>query len=405
MLTDTLLLALRELRRNLLRALLTTLGIVIGVFAVITIVTLGNGVTASLSNIIAQLGRNIVVLAPGVPTGSVINIGPNRPPRPFTEADVAALRREIGHLRGVSPEAQKSAVAVAGNRNHSMPVTGTDNGYLIVHDAALSLGRAFNDAEIRSGRAACILGETVRQDLFGAGDPVGLRIRVSDVPCEVIGVLAPKGQSTFGVDQDNLMLMPLRTVERRLAGNTNIGAIWLSADTAEDIPRVIDGLHQLMRERRRIGRDMPDDFTANDLATITDTINRVTGLMTLFVAAIAAVSLLVGGIGIMNIMLVSVTERTREIGIRLAIGARERDVLFQFLVEAVMMSAMGGAIGILLGLGVSAVGALAAGLPYMPSLLAVAGAFLFSAAIGIGFGYFPARRAARLDPIEALRHE
>jgi putative ABC transport system permease protein len=402
---DTFLLAIRELRRNLLRALLTTLGVVIGVASVIAMVTLGNGATASMSDTIAQLGRNVIFLTPGAPPRAGINIQTGGQARQFGEADVAALRREIGHLRGVSPQAQRSVVVVAGNRNHTTPVTGTDNDYLIVHENGIALGRGFNDAEVRAGRAVCILGETVRQALFGAGDPVGAHIRAGNVPCEVIGVLASKGQSTFGQDQDDLMLMPLRAEQRRLAGNNAIGSIWLAADTAEDIPRVIDDIRQLMRERRRITRGADDDFTVNDLGTITQTIRQVTGVMTLFLAAIAAVSLLVGGIGIMNIMLVSVTERTREIGIRLAIGARERDVLMQFLVEATMMSVMGGVVGILLGLGLSGAGALALGLPFLPSPVAVFGAFVFSACIGIGFGYFPARRAARLDPIEALRHE
>jgi len=228
---------------------------------------------------------------------------------------------------------------------------------------------------------------------------------VRDVPCEVIGVLSSKGQSTFGQDQDDLVVMPLRVVQRRLAGNTNVGSVWIAAERAEDVQKIKKDVTDLMRERRHLAPGTPDDFQASDMAQITQIMQTTTGIMTLFLSAVAAVSLLVGGIGIMNIMLVSVTERTREIGIRLAIGARERDVLTQFLVEAVMMSALGGLVGIVLGLGASAIGTHFLNIPFAPSPGIVALAFAFSACIGVAFGYFPARRAARLDPIEALRHE
>ena len=403
MIYDTLLLAVRELRRNLMRALLTTLGIVIGVASVIAMVTLGNGATASISNSIGALGSNVITMAPG----AAQRFGPPQSgqAKAFDQGDVDAMRRDIAHLRAISPQAQRSAVIVAANHNHTAQVTGTDSGYFIAHDTDVVLGRIFNDAEVRSGRAVCILGETVRQSLFGAQNPVGEKIRVGKVPCDVIGVLLSKGQSTFGQDQDDIVLMPLKAEQRRLAGNTNITNIWLAADTAENIPRIINDTKLLMRERRKIAAGMDDDFTVADVASISQVIQQTTGTLTLFLAAIAAVSLLVGGIGIMNIMLVSVTERTREIGIRLAIGAQEKDVLLQFLVEAVMMSSLGGIVGILLGLGLSGVGTIALDLPFVPSISMVFVAFIFSACIGVGFGYFPARRAARLDPIEALRHE
>ncbi len=401
MIWEAILLAVRELRRNLMRALLTTLGIVIGVSSVIAMVTLGNGATASISDQIASLGRNALMLTPNAPQGS----GPVAPARPFNEADVNVIRRDIAHLRGVSPEAGASVTVVAANRNHNTQVTGGDEGYFVVHDTVLTMGRPFNDVEVRAGRAVCILGESVRKDLFGTGDPIGQQIRVKNVPCQVIGLLLAKGTNTFGQDQDNVMLMPLKAVQRRLNGNADISSIWLAVDTAENVSRVTKDTQQLMRERRRVAEGERDNFQVNDLAQITQTIAQVTGVMTLFLAAVAGVSLLVGGIGIMNIMLVSVTERTREIGIRLAIGARERDVLTQFLVEATMMSVLGGIIGILLGLGISLAGATALSFRFIPSPLTVVIAFFFSAAIGIGFGFFPARKAARLDPIEALRHE
>jgi putative ABC transport system permease protein len=400
MIWDAVLLAIRELRRNLMRALLTTLGVVIGVSAVIAMVTMGNGATASIANEIASLGRNVLAVTPFGPQG-----GGAADRRPFNAADVVALGRDISHVRAVSPETSASVSVVAGNNNHTTQVTGAEAGYFILHETQLAGGRPFNDTEIRSGRAVCILGETVRRNLFGAGDPIGQTIRVREVACQVVGLLAIRGTNTFGQDQDDNMLMPLRAVQRRINGNNEIGVIWLAGDTAAAIPDIIKQTQTLMRERRRIGPGEKDNFTVQDLAQITQTIATVTGVMTMFVAAVASVSLLVGGIGIMNIMLVSVTERTREIGIRLAIGAREKDVLTQFLVEAVMMSVLGGVIGILLGLGFSYAGTSALNFPFIPSVTTVIIAFVFSACIGIGFGFFPARKAARLDPIEALRHE
>jgi putative ABC transport system permease protein len=362
-------------------------------------VTMGNGATASIANEIASLGRNVIVLTPFSEGG-----GPTDR-RAFTMGDVAALRRDIAHVRVVSPEATASVTVVMGSNNHSTQVTGGDEGYFILHETELASGRPFNDAEIRSGRAVCILGETVRRQLFGSGDPLGQTIRVKNVACQVIGLLVAQGPDTFGQDRDNNMLMPLRAVQRRLNGNNDIPFVWLAADTAASVPGVLKQTRELMHERRRIGPGEKDNFNVEDLAQITQTIGQVTGVMTLFVAAVASVSLVVGGIGIMNIMLVSVTERTREIGIRLAIGAREKDVLTQFLVEAVMMSVLGGVIGILLGLGLSWLGASALNFPFIPSPVTIIVAFVFSACIGIGFGFFPARKAARLDPIEALRHE
>jgi putative ABC transport system permease protein len=400
MIWDAILLAIRELRRNLMRALLTTLGVVIGVSAVIAMVTMGNGATASITDQIAALGRNAVVLTPFAPSGS-----PPGAARPFTTADVAALRRDIGHVRALSPESQGAVKVVAANRNANTQAVGVDEGYVVVHDTRLSSGRFFNDVELRSGRPMCILGETVRKNLFGSGDPLGATIRVKNVACQVIGMLEAKGQATFGGDQDNLMLMPLKAVQRRINGNNDVQVVWLAGENSAAMPGIIRDIKALMRERRHLAEGEEDTFAVQDLAQITQTISQVTGVMTLFVAAVAGVSLLVGGIGIMNIMLVSVTERTREIGIRLAIGAREKDVLTQFLVEAMMMSMLGGVIGILLGLGFSYLGTSALRFPFIPSVATIIVAFVFSAAIGIGFGFFPARKAARLDPIEALRHE
>jgi putative ABC transport system permease protein len=295
--------------------------------------------------------------------------------------------------------------AVNGNKNTTTSVLGTTNAYLQAREWPLTKGHNFTVTDTRAGKAVCIIGETIRSELFGTQDPVGASIRVDKISCEVIGLLTAKGQSTFGQDQDNLIVMPLRAVQRRIAGNTDVGMIWVSVDRASQIGSVREQMQKLMRERRHIGKGAAPDFDVRDMREITRMVQSTTGILTAFLAAVAAVSLLVGGIGIMNIMLVSVTERTREIGIRLAIGARAHDVLLQFLIEAVVMSGIGGLIGIAIGLGGSALGANALNLPFVFEPMVVLAAVLFSAAVGVGFGFFPARRAARLDPIEALRHE
>ena len=395
-------LALRAISRNLLRSFLTVLGVVIGVAAVIAMVTIGNGTTEQVKSELSRLGTNMLFVRPG-------QFGPGRASteaKRFDDRDVEAIRNQISGIRAVAPQNRSSAATVIfGGKNHQTSVIGTTNDYLIAQDWTIALGRDFQPAEDRGGQIGCIIGETVRQELFGAENPVGQTIRVSNISCPVIGVLGRKGQSGLGDDQDDTIIMPLKIHQRRIGGTTTISSIMVSAQDGVSTAKVQSDLQNLLRERRRIGIGREDDFTVNDMTQIASAMTGTTTLLTGLLGAVAAVSLLVGGIGIMNIMLVSVTERTREIGIRLAIGARERDVLMQFLVEATMMSVMGGVVGILLGLGLSGAGALALGLPFLPSPVAVFGAFVFSACIGIGFGYFPARRAARLDPIEALRHE
>jgi len=368
MIANAILLALRELRRNLMRAALTTLGIVIGVAAVITMVTLGNGAQEGVTASIESMGRNLIILQPGTRRGG----GPGGPgggavsAPPYTLEDVLAIEREIEGVR-VAALSTRSAVVVAGNRNHPTQVSGTDNNYFAVRDWPVIAGRVFTDAELRSGRAVCVLGETVRNVLFGAQDPIGAEIRVGQVPCQVVGLLEPKGQSSFGQDQDDLVVIPLRTLQRRLAGNLEVGTIWVGAGNAADIPRIKTQLTPLLRERRHLAEGEPDDFRINDMQEIASTAQEATAIFTAFLSAVAAISLLVGGIGIMNIMLVSVTERTREIGIRLAIGARENDVLTQFLVEAMMMSTLGGVAGIALGFGGAAIATHFLNVPYAPS--------------------------------------
>ncbi|EKJ95331.1 hypothetical protein C241_13152 [Bradyrhizobium lupini HPC(L)] len=395
-------LALRAISRNLLRSFLTVLGVVIGVAAVIAMVTIGNGTTEQVKSELSRLGTNMLFVRPG-------QFGPGRASteaKRFDDRDVEAIRNQISGIRAVTPQNRSSAATVIfGGKNHQTSVIGTTNDYLIAQDWTIALGRDFQPAEDRGGQIGCIIGETVRQELFGAENPVGQTIRVSNISCPVIGVLARKGQSGLGDDQDDTIIMPLKIHQRRIGGTTTISSIMVSAQDGVSTAKVQSDLQNLLRERRRINIGREDDFTVNDMTQIASAMTGTTTLLTGLLGAVAAVSLLVGGIGIMNIMLVSVTERTREIGIRLAIGALEKQVLTQFLVEAVMLSAFGGIVGILTGLGLAYAVVSFLNVPFVTSPSIIFLAFAFSAAIGVIFGYFPARRAASLSPIEALRHE
>jgi putative ABC transport system permease protein len=395
-------LAVQAVRRNKLRSILTLLGIVIGVAAVIAMVTIGSGTSQKVQDDLAKLGSNMLIVRPGQNT-----FGPPTgiESRQFQERDVVTLRANLTGLRGLAPQASRSMTVVYAAQNYDATVTGTDSNYFTVQDWLFAAGHAFTDGELRSGSAVCAIGETIRAQLFGAIDPLGQQLRVGKFSCEVIGLLAAKGQSAFGTDQDAVVVIPLRTFQRRIAGNDKIGTIYVSVQDRADIPKVQSDTEQVLREIRRIGPGEEDNFTVRDMTQIAATLGSTTTLMTGLLGAVAAVSLLVGGIGIMNIMLVSVTERTREIGIRLAIGALGRQVLTQFLVEAIVLTLLGGLIGIALGLGLAGLASYAMSIPFTADVRVVALAFLFSGAIGVVFGYFPARRAARLDPIEALRHE
>lgn len=402
MLLSALQLALREIRRNLLRSFLTVLGIVIGVAAVITMVTLGNGATKMVSDQISSLGSNLLMLRPGQ------RLGPGRDSAGapnFKKADVDAIRAQVGNLQEVAPVAGSSTTLVAGSNNWSTTVHGTTNGYLIAGNWKLAAGREFLDDEERAGKAVCIVGATVRRELFGNRNPLGDEIRVKSFACQIIGLLAAKGQGAMGMDQDDTVLMPLATVQRRLTGNPDIPSMMISLKNGADTAAAMARIRSLLRERRKLAENEADNFSLMDTKQIAETLSGTIRTMTGLLGAVAAVSLLVGGIGIMNIMLVSVTERTREIGIRLAIGALENEVLLQFLIEAVVLSAFGGLVGIALAL-IACLGL--SSLMHMPFLFNPGInllAFFFSAAIGVVFGFMPARRAARLDPIVALRHE
>ena len=403
MIRETILLALREIRRNLMRSSLTILGIVIGVAAVITMVTLGRGATAQVTSDIAKLGTNMLQVRPGQhrhgPGGT------HATSAMFKVEDADAIAREISGLAAVAPMVSQNTQAIYGNQNWATTIIGSTPTYLQVRNWVLQNGRQFTDNELRGGKAVCILGSTVSNELFGGQDPLGDTIRLEKLSCLVIGVLESKGQSSFGTDQDDFVMMPLRTVQRRMAGNTDVRTIYVSAQDGVSTEKVEGDIARLMRERRRVAVGEDDDFHVRDMQELVSTMTGTTQVLTGLLGAVAAVSLLVGGIGIMNIMLVSVTERTREIGIRLAIGALERDVLMQFLVEAVVLSSFGGLIGIILGVAGAALGAPAMGVPFVldPGIIVIA--FVFSAAVGVVFGYFPARQAGQMDPIEALRHE
>lgn len=401
MLWNALLLAMREIRRNVMRSFLTILGIVIGVAAVIIMVTIGGGATVQVTEQIASLGSNLLMVTPGQRMG----MGQRSAASAFRLEDVEAIAREIGDISAVAPSASQTATAVFGNENWSTTVSGTTNEFFEAGNWTFSSGRAFLENELRAGKAVCIIGETVRTTLFGEQDPLGQKLRLEKLSCEVIGQLESKGQSTMGKDQDDLVVIPLRTFQRRLAGNQDVGLIQISVEDGASTQRVEQAVTELLRERRHISPSEEDDFSVMDMKEIANMLSGTTRVLTMLLGAVAAVSLLVGGIGIMNIMLVSVTERTREIGIRLAIGAMEREVLLQFLVEAVVLSSLGGAIGIILALAGAVVLADLMKVPFVLNLGIVVLSFLFSAAVGVIFGYFPARKAAQLDPIEALRHE
>jgi putative ABC transport system permease protein len=393
--------ALREIRRNTLRSILTMLGIVIGVGAVIALVTIGQGASNKVAADIGKLGTNLLIVSPGGmrrSSGFTAAQG-------FTKEDVEAIQSEVLGVERVAPSVTRQALAIWGNKNWRTGVTGTTDAYLEVRDYRVEKGRRPSEAEFKSGQPFCLLGATTAKELFGTSDPLGASIRLDKLTCEVVGVLASKGQSGMGQDQDDVVLMPLRAVQRRLAGSNDIGAVYVSVEKTRSTTLVRDRIDALLRDRRRIAPSADADFSVRDMKEIAQAMSSATGALTALLGAIAGVSLLVGGIGIMNIMLVNVTERTREIGIRLAIGALASEVLLQFLVEAVVLALFGGTLGIGLGLTGSYFATRSLGLPFtlLPDILVVA--FGFSALIGIVFGYLPAHKAARLNPIEALRHE
>jgi putative ABC transport system permease protein len=404
MLYSVFMLALHSIQRNMLRSFLTMLGIVIGVSAVITMVTLGNGATASIANKISGLGTNLLMVSPGQRQGGG---GGGGGVAQFTEADALVIAREIGGVRAVAPQARTSATVIANGRNWVTTVVGSTNAWFDTGNWEIASGRIFSDDEQLAGSAVCIVGESVRREIFGgtAGRTgLGEQLRIRQFSCEVVGILVSKGQGGAG-DQDDTVLLPLHTLQRRVTGSHKVNMLMISMTEGSDSKPLKASLTQLLRERRKLAESDDDNFNIFDTQQLAETLSSTMGVLTNLLGAVAAVSLLVGGIGIMNIMLVSVTERTREIGLRLAIGALEREVLLQFLIESVVLSALGGLIGILIATGASYALSSTMDVPYAFDLQINALSFFFSAGIGVVFGYFPAQRAARMDPIEALRHE
>ncbi|MGQ3486747.1 ABC transporter permease [Roseovarius pacificus] len=402
MFLETVRLALQAILRNPTRSFLTVLGVVIGVAAVIAMVTLGRGSTVQVTSDVEKLGANLLMLSPGQSRfGPSANSGSARA---FSERDVQTITDQLASVETAAPMGSSSLVAVFGNENYRTSVSGTTNQYLLATDWDIAQGRGFTEAEQQAGKPVCILGKTVRDELFGMTDPLGEKLRLGPISCTVTGVLEAKGASSFGTDQDDIVMIPFRTFARRIAGTSDVRLIYVSVRDGFSTTRTIDDLTALLRETRRIGPGEEDDFAIRDMEQLASMLTGITDVLTGLLSAVAAVSLLVGGIGIMNIMLVSVTERTREIGIRMAVGAQARQVLMQFLVEAVVLSGLGGIMGILLGLAFGAVGTRMLNVPFVIDIQIVLLAFVFSALVGVIFGYFPARRAARLDPIDALRH-
>ncbi|MFU0841951.1 MAG: Multidrug ABC transporter substrate-binding protein [Burkholderia sp.] len=402
MIGNALLLALRQIWRNPLRSLLTVLGVVIGVAAVITMVTVGNGASQAIREQIEAFGNNQLMVRPGLRLGPGQSVGAPS----FKMSDVTALRTQIAGIVAVAPQASKTMTIVANGRNWQTSVIGTDNNYFKIDNREIIEGRDFDDGEILSGSAVCVIGDTIRTELFGENaEAVGRSIRTGAFSCRVIGLLKAKGTAAMGGDQDDLLVMPLKTVQRRLLGQNKVSALLISINPQSDRDLLKASVRSLLRERRSLSKNDDDNFQIMDTAEIAARVASTTKIMTTLLAAVAAVSLLVGGIGIMNIMLVSVTERTREIGIRLAIGALEREVLLQFLIEALMLGCLGGLVGIVLAFGVSKALAGMMSVPFIfdPAINLLA--FTVSALTGVVFGFFPARRAAQLDPIEAVRHE
>lgn len=395
--------AFQALTRNKMRSALTMLGIIIGVAAVIAMVSIGQGAQATINQQISNVGTNIVNILPGSFRQGGIQMGWGSMST-LTVGDVDAIAKECSAVRYVSPIVQSRAQIVSSNQNWSTQIQGVDIHYAEIRSWPLASGDFFTSGDVSSSARVCLLGKTIATNLFANGDPVGQEIRIKNSPFRIVGVLSPKGQNAEGRDQDDVIMAPYTTVMKKLQGQTNISAIMVSAVSQGAVHTAEQQITDLLRQRHNIsGTD--DDFIVRNLSDIAELANSTNRVLTMLLGSIASVSLLVGGIGVMNIMLVSVTERTREIGIRLAVGATGGDIQFQFLTEAVVLSVLGGLAGIGFGVGVSKLISDTLGWPTLISTSAIGMAFAFSAAVGIFFGYYPARKAAGLDPIEALRYE
>ncbi len=396
--------ALRAIARNKMRSSLTVLGIIIGVGAVIAMVGIGEGASHLVQSQISSLGDNLLTVFPGSEHRGGMHGGAGSMST-LTAEDAAAMAQQVPELTAVSPVAMTGAPVVYGNQNWTTSITGGGPDYLHIRNWEIAEGANFNDSAVRSGAKLAVLGQTVATQLFGTADPIGQTVRIKKLPFTVVGLLAAKGQNSWGRDQDDTIIIPYTTLMKKLTGTTYLNMIQASAYSMDALPQVTSEIEGLLRQRHRIPRGQDADFTVRTQQDIANIMGSTAGVMRGLLAAIASVSLLVGGIGIMNIMLVSVTERTREIGIRMAVGAKGWHVMTQFLAEAVVLAAFGGILGILLGVGAARLVAHFAHWPILIAPQAIAVAFLFSALVGVFFGFWPARKAARLDPIEALRYE
>jgi putative ABC transport system permease protein len=396
--------ALRALRRNKLRSSLTALGIIIGVFAVVAMVAIGNGTRASIESQVAGLGQNMLMVFAGSHRSGGVNSGLGSASA-ITLEDAEALRREIPDVVASSPEVTTTAQAIANGRNWSTTIAGEAPEYLVIRDWAIASGSMFTDREVRSAAKVAVLGDKTAHELFGVLDPLGQTVRIGNMPFVVIGVLGRKGAGVGGQNQDDRVVIPYTTAMKRITGDKYLRSVYLQIGQAERIPIAQDQITRLLRQRHRLLPGVSDDFNIFNQQEIADTVNTVTSTLTLLLGAIAGLSLVVGGIGIMNIMLVSVTERTREIGIRISVGAQPGDIRIQFLIEAITLSLLGGLVGVLLGIGATRLIAAVSSFKPIVSMGSIVLAFTVSFSIGVFFGFYPARRASLLDPIDALRYE
>lgn len=403
MLINAFFIAIKEIRRNILRSILTILGIVIGVASVISMVMIGDGTTANVQEGISKLGTNMLTLNVGQERRG--RVRSDNSARAFKQEDIDSLQSEISNIQAISAENSSNINAIYANKSYTTSIVGTTNDYFIIKDWNLSSGRLFDDNEESYGQSSCILGSTIVKQLFQNEDPIGAKVRLKSFACNVIGVLESKGAASFGRDQDEVIIVPLKMFQRKIQGKKDIKSILISINDSKNIKKAKTDIIALMQERRKIREGEDDNFSIRDMEDLLATMTSTTKTLTYLLSSIAAISLLVGGIGIMNIMLVSVTERTREIGTRLAIGAMESEVLLQFLVEAIVLATLGGIIGICLGLLIGFVSVSLMALPFVLNTQIILISFIFSTLIGIIFGYFPAKKAARLNPIDALRYE
>ena len=406
---DCIMAALGAIQANVLRSVLTALGIIIGVAAVIVMISVGAGAQKQVDDVIKKLGSNLVIVVPGTTTSGGAR-GARGSRRTLTEDDAIAIQNEVPTVRVSAPTVRGSGQIIFGNRNWSTVIRGVTPDYGQAREWEIADGRWFSNDEVRSAAKVALIGETVSESLFGNDNPVGQIIRIKRVPFTVIGTLVGKGETPMGNDMDDVVFIPLTTAKKRTLGGRRVsgrlvGVVFVKSNSAEVVDDTIRDMTKLLRLRHKIRPGQPNDFFVRNLSSILEARANSSRVMNLLLAAVASISLIVGGIGIMNIMLVSVTERTREIGLRMAVGAKGRDILLQFLIEAVTLSLIGGVIGIVFGLGGSYIIAMIGDSPAIVQPFSIFLAFGFAAAVGVFFGFYPARKAARLDPIEALRYE